>query len=73
MATNENLKMIFRKYKEQLTLKDYFICSFTSGAIASIVTTPLDNIKTRLNIQKLFKGLTIKKIEEKNPNQPLGL
>lgn len=50
MATNENLKVFLRKYKEHLSLKDYFICSFASGALASIVTTPLDNIKTRLNI-----------------------
>ena len=65
VTVNENLKVLFKKFKENLTIKDYFVCSFTSGAIASVVTTPLDNIKTRLNIQKLAKGITHKLIEEK--------
>lgn len=50
VTVNENLKVLMRKFKNQLSLKDYFLCSFTSGAIASVITTPLDNIKTRLNI-----------------------
>jgi hypothetical protein len=46
MATNENLKVFLKKYKDKLTLTDYFLCSSISGAMASIITTPLDNIKT---------------------------
>lgn len=46
VAVNENLKVFFKRFKEKLSLKDYFLCSFLSGAVASIVTSPLDNIKT---------------------------
>lgn len=46
ITVNENLKVFLKKFKENLTLKDYFLCSSLSGTMASIVTTPLDNIKT---------------------------
>jgi hypothetical protein len=50
VTVNENLKVLMKKFKDKLSILDYFLCSFTSGAMASIITTPLDNIKTRLNI-----------------------
>jgi hypothetical protein len=50
ITANENLKVLLKRYKENLSFYDYFLCSFSSGALASILTTPLDNIKTRLNV-----------------------
>ena len=31
-------------------MKNYFFIASLSGLISSIITTPLDNIKTRLNV-----------------------
>lgn len=50
VTSNENLKVFMKNYKKDLSIFDYFFCSFSSGAFASIITTPLDNIKTRLNV-----------------------
>lgn len=50
VTVNENLKILLKSLKEQITVKDYFLCASISGAFASIITTPLDNIKTRLNV-----------------------
>ena len=50
VTVNENLKVLIKSFKETITIKDYFLCASISGAFASIITTPLDNIKTWLNV-----------------------
>ena len=50
---NENLKFIYKKLNGEHTVLSYFTCAFFSGFVSSIFVTPLDNIKTRLNVQIL--------------------
>ena len=59
VGSNETIKRLYCKDKEH-TFSSYFICAGLSGislylmiaSIASTCTIPLDNIKTRLQIQK---------------------
>eukprot|EP00919_Chromeraceae_sp_WS-2016_P062862 GHVR01148800.1.p1 GENE.GHVR01148800.1~~GHVR01148800.1.p1 ORF type:complete len:274 (+),score=63.45 GHVR01148800.1:81-902(+) len=52
VATNESLKKVIGvNQNNNGTLPVYFICAGISGAFASVVTTPLDVIKTRLQTQ----------------------
>lgn len=50
IAFNEKLKYLFGVKEGDTSLKYYF-CGALAGAIASVPTTPLDVIKTRLNTQ----------------------
>lgn len=56
----------------------YYLCGALAGAIASIPTTPLDVIKTKLNTQdchlhicekKVICNVLINKIERMNDNK----
>ena len=53
VSANENLKVIYSRYIDEHSIYSYFICASIAGVISSLFTTPLDNIKTRLNVQKL--------------------
>ncbi len=53
VTCNENLKVLYQKHIGQLNMYSYFLCAGSAGVITSLVTTPLDNIKTRLNIYKV--------------------
>lgn len=54
VSANENLKQIYQKRIGELSMLGYFMCASTAGVLSSLVTTPLDNIKTRLNVQNFF-------------------
>jgi solute carrier family 25 iron transporter 28/37 len=54
VSANENLKKIVKARVKELNMFHYFGCAATAGIISSIITTPLDNIKTRLNVQLSF-------------------
>ena len=54
VAANENLKHVYRRRAGEVGFLGYFLCSSSAGAFASLFTTPLDNIKTRLNVQQIF-------------------
>lgn len=55
VSANENLKRIYENLFGRHTLKSYFACAGTAGILCSLITTPLDNIKTRLNVQLFYK------------------
>lgn len=70
---NENLKFIYKKLNGEHTVLSYFTCAFFSGFVSSIFVTPLDNIKTRLNVQILQNKKYVEKISfcnhEKKPKK----
>jgi hypothetical protein len=55
VSANENLKKLYSKIFGEHTLKSYFACAGAAGILCSLITTPLDNIKTRLNVQQFYK------------------
>lgn len=67
VSANENLKVLYKRKNEKIDFKGYFLCASLSGIISSFITTPLDNIKTRLNVQRLanYKFKTLLQQPEK--------
>lgn len=55
VSANENLKKVYQTLFGEHTLASYFACAGTAGILCSLITTPLDNIKTRLNVQLFYK------------------
>lgn len=53
VALNENLKTMYRRYVAELNMTSHFMCASVSGAMSALITTPIDNIKTRLNVQQV--------------------
>ena len=51
VTVNENMKKIVQPKKRKYKFISYFYCAAFAGATASIVTCPLDNIKTKLQTQ----------------------
>lgn len=50
-SVNENMKKIFKKNNNQsLTLTEFFICGSTAGLANSIVSSPMEHIRIRLQI-----------------------
>lgn len=58
VALNENLKIYVQPKKHKHRFFMYFLCASIAGSIASIVTNPLDVVKTRLQTQNMTAGLT---------------
>lgn len=48
VCVNENLKTWIRPWEKSHPYLWYFICAGAAGALAAVVTNPLDVIKTRL-------------------------
>lgn len=71
VAANENLKTLYRRYVSDLTLTGHFICASISGMISALLTSPLDNIKTRLNVQQVHIE-SILKHQETTPVRERG-
>lgn len=57
VSANENLKKVYSRLFGEHTLLSYFACAGTAGVLCSLITTPLDNIKTRLNVQQFHKQI----------------
>jgi solute carrier family 25 iron transporter 28/37 len=51
VSCNEALKQMWRNRKHKHNTFTYFGCASISGALASLVTIPFDNIRTRMNTQ----------------------
>ena len=73
VSVNETIKSYIQHKKGSLSLIDYFASAGIAGAVASVLTTPLDNVKTRLNIQML-RNYRLKNFKEKinKPDQVLN-
>ena len=54
---NENLKTFVKPEKRKNKLFYYFICASISGTIESILTNPMDVLKTRLQTQNTLAGM----------------
>jgi hypothetical protein len=50
---NENIKKVVQPKKRKFTFLSYFFCAAIAGSVASLVTCPMDNIKTKLQTQNL--------------------
>lgn len=57
VCLNENLKTFIKPHKRNYKFFYYFICASISGIIASVLTNPLDVIKTRLQTQGMIAGI----------------
>ena len=53
VMVNENIKKVVEPKKRKFKFLSYFFCAAIAGAVASIVTCPMDNIKTKLQTQNL--------------------
>ncbi len=51
VVVNENLKKIVEPKKCKYKFLSFFLCAATAGSIASFITCPMDNIKTKLQTQ----------------------
>ena len=51
VASNEVFKKFLQKRKVELGFLTYFSCASIAGLMASCMTMPLDNIRTRMNTQ----------------------
>ena len=51
VMVNENVKKIVQPKKQRFTFFSYFLCAALAGSFASLITCPMDNIKTKLQTQ----------------------
>eukprot|EP00831_Metopus_contortus_P064785 TRINITY_DN57954_c0_g1_i1.p1 TRINITY_DN57954_c0_g1~~TRINITY_DN57954_c0_g1_i1.p1 ORF type:complete len:322 (+),score=41.43 TRINITY_DN57954_c0_g1_i1:27-968(+) len=57
VTVNENMKVYVKPEKRKNKFFYYFLCACFAGTVASLVTNPLDVIKTRLQTQNMEVGM----------------
>lgn len=72
VTANENLKTLYRRHVAELTLPGHFICASLSGMLSAWITSPLDNIKTRLNVQQVHIESILKQHEAGVKEKPVA-
>ena len=75
---NENVKKIVQPKKRRFTFLSYFACAALAGSFASVVTCPMDNIKTKLQTQNTTSTCErldslIKEFENTHKNSKMNL
>ena len=53
VMVNENIKKVVEPKKRKFKFLSYFSCAAIAGSVASLITCPMDNIKTKLQTQNL--------------------
>lgn len=56
VSVNENMKKVVKPKERKFKFLSYFYCAAFAGSIASVVTCPLDNIKTKLQTQSTLSS-----------------
>lgn len=59
VVINENMKKIVEPKKRKFKFMSYFFCAAFAGGISSLLTCPMDNIKTRLQTQNTLSSCEI--------------
>lgn len=59
VVINENMKKIVEPKKRKYKFLSYFFCAAFAGGISSILTCPMDNIKTKLQTQNTISSCEI--------------
>jgi len=59
VTVNENMKKIIEPKKRRFKFLSYFLCAAFAGGVASIVTCPFDNIKTKLQTQSTMSSCEV--------------
>jgi hypothetical protein len=56
VMVNENIKKVVEPKKRKFQFLSYFFCAALAGSFASLITCPMDNIKTKLQTQNLVSS-----------------
>lgn len=56
VMVNENFKKVVEPKKRKFKFLSYFFCAAIAGSVASLITCPMDNIKTKLQTQNLVSS-----------------
>jgi len=53
---NENMKKVVKPKERDWQFASYFLCAAFAGAVSSLITCPMDNIKTKLQTQSTISS-----------------
>ena len=53
VSANETFKVCYKNWVGAHTMVSYFLCGSLAGCVSAMITSPLDNIKTRLNCESI--------------------
>ena len=71
VSANETFKTCYRRWVGEHFMASYFLCGSLAGCVTALVTSPLDNIKTRLNCENIEHSSLKHLKEQGNYNRKL--